>query len=198
MDLMQPKWFRQHDLEVGHGVWHAHDSGVRAALVLAIDNDGHYTMKHHVDNSTHKGVRRVSLCIESAFRNPTAADIASLAATDRPEHTALLMRRNADGRQYKLRASEGTLQPPDLADIPAQFRTLLPHFRRKVIPASDERVQQSDYTNMLAADGSPKPVESVKWQRKIGGIAKGKASGYTAATLRTSMYPCRPAGSNGR
>ena len=41
MDLMQPKWFRRHGLEVGHEVWHAHDSGVRAAVVLAIGNDGH-------------------------------------------------------------------------------------------------------------------------------------------------------------
>ena len=129
--------------------------------MLATGNDGHCTVKHHVDNSTHKGARRVSLCIESAFRNPTAADIASLAATDRPEYTALLMRRSADSRQCRLRATEGTLQPPDLA----QFQTLLPHFRRKVIPMSDGRVQQSEYTSMLAADGSPKPMEWVKWQR---------------------------------
>ena len=111
MDLMQPKRFRRHDLEVGwHEVWRAHNSGDRAAVVLAIDNDGHCTVQHHAaDDSTHKSVRRASLFIESAFKNPTAADIASLAATDRSEHTALLMRRNADGRQRRLRATEGTL-----------------------------------------------------------------------------------------
>ena len=95
MDLMQPKWFRRHDLEVGHEAWHASDDGVRAAVIVAIDNDGHYTVRHHKDDSTHKGVRRALLCIESAFDNPTAADIASLTTTDRPEDTALLMRRNA-------------------------------------------------------------------------------------------------------
>ena len=59
MDLMQPKWFRRHDLEEGHEAKHAYDDGVvRAAVILAIDNDGHYTVRHHADDSTHKGVRR--------------------------------------------------------------------------------------------------------------------------------------------
>ena len=182
MDLMQPKWFRRHDLEVGHEAWHAYDDGVRAAVILAIDNDGHYTVRHHADDSTHKGVRRALLCIESAFERPSAADIASLTTTDRPEDTALLMRRNAEGRRCRLRATENTLRPQDTADIPAQFWPLLPHFRRKVIPSSEERVQQSDYSNMLAADGSPKPVELVEWQRKMGDIAKGKAPGYSGNT----------------
>ena len=99
MGLMQPKWFRRRDLEVGHEAWHAHVSGVRAAVVLAIDNDGHCTVQHHAGDSTHKGVRRGLLCIEPAFECPTAADIANLTTTDRLEDTALLMRRNADGRQ---------------------------------------------------------------------------------------------------
>ena len=43
-------------------------------------------------------------------------------------------------------------------------------------------MQQSDYSNMLAADGSPKPVELVEWQRKMGDIAKGKAPGYSGNT----------------
>ena len=43
MDLMQPKWFRRHDLEVGHEAWHVGDDGVRAPVIMAIDNDGHYT-----------------------------------------------------------------------------------------------------------------------------------------------------------
>ena len=112
MVLMQPKWSRRHDLEVRHEAWHAHDSGVRAAVVLAIDNDGDCTVQHHADDSKHKGVRRALLCIESAaFENPTAADIANLATTDRPEDTALLMRRNADGRRCRLRATESTLRP---------------------------------------------------------------------------------------
>ena len=61
MDLMQPKWFRRHDLEVGHEAWHAHESGVRAIVILAIDNNGHYTVQHHAVDSTHKGVRRALL-----------------------------------------------------------------------------------------------------------------------------------------
>ena len=191
MDLMQPKWFRRHDLEVGHEAWHAHVSGLRAAVVLAIDNDGHYTVQHHADDSTHKGVRRDLLCIESAFECPTAADIANLTTTDRPEDTALLMRRNADGRRCKLHATESTLRPQDIADIPAQFWPLLPHFRRKTISASEERVQQSDYTNMLAVDGSPKPMEWVEWQRKMGDIAKGKAPGYSGNT--SNLYVSLPA-----
>ena len=138
MDLVQPKWFRRHDLEVGHEAWHAHDDGVREAVILAIGNDGNYTVRHHANDSTHKGVRRVLLCIESAFERPSAADIASLTTTDRPEYTALLMRRNADGQRCRLRATENTLRPQDTADIPAQFWPLLPHFRRKVIPASEE------------------------------------------------------------
>ena len=115
--------------------------------------------------------------------------MASLATGDCPEHTALLMRRNAEGRRFRLRATEGTLRPPDLVDIPTQFRTLLPHFRRKTTPASDERVQQADYTNMLAADGSPKPMDWVEWLRKMGDIVKGKAPGCSDNTpdLYTSL-----------
>ena len=151
-------------------------------MILAIDNDGRYTVRHHADDSTHKGTRRSLLCIESAFEHPSAADIANLTTADRPEDTALLMRRNADGRRRRLRATENTLRPQDTADIPAQFWPLLPHFRQKAIPASEERVQQSDYSNMLAADGSPKPMEWVEWQRKMGDIAKGKAPGYSGNT----------------
>ena len=154
-------------------------------------------MQNHVGDSTHTGVSRASLCIESAFRDPTAADIASLAAADCPEHTALLVRRNAEGRRRRLRATEGTLRPPDLVDIPTQFRTLLPHFRRKIIPTSDERVQQADYTNILAADGSPKPVDWVEWQRKMGDIDKGKAPGYSDNT-QTCINPYLLAGTSGR
>ena len=155
---------------------------VQVRAILAIDNDGHYTVRHHADDSTHKGAWRALLCIESAFERPSAADITSLTTTDRPEDTALLMRRNADGRRCRLRATKSTLRPQDTADIPAQFWPLLPHFRRKGIPSSEERVQQSDYSNMLAADGSPKPVELVEWQRKMGDIAKGKAPGYSGKT----------------
>ena len=49
-------------------------------------------------------------------------------------------------------ATENTLRPQNTADIPAQFWPLLPHFRRKAIPSSEERVQQSGYSNMLAAE----------------------------------------------
>ena len=35
---------------------------------------------------------------------------------------------------------------------------------------------------MLAADGSPKPMEWFEWQRKMGDIAKGKAPGYRGNT----------------
>ena len=192
MDLMQPKWFRRHDLEVGHEAWHASDGGVRAAVIVAIDNDGHYTVKHHADDSFHKGVHRAQLCIEAAFDSPTAADIASLTTTDHPEDTALLMRRNADGRRCRIRATENKLGPRDKSDIPAQFWPLLPHFRRKIIPSSEERVQQSDYSSMLTPDGSPKPVELVEWQRKMGDIAKGKAPGYSGNTpdLYASLPRC--------
>ena len=102
------------------------------------------------------------------------------------------MRRNAEGRRCRLRATENELRPQDTADTPAHFLPLLPHFRRKVIPASDERVQQSDYSNMLAADGSPKPVELVEWQRKMGDIAKEKAPGYSGNTpdLYASLPIC--------
>ena len=192
MDLMQPKWFRRHDLEVGHEAWHASDDGVRAAVIMAIDNDGHYTVRHHADDSTHKGVRRALLCIEAAFDNPTAADIAGLTTTDHPEDTALLMRRNAEGRRCRLRATESKLRPQDKADIPAQFWPLLPHFQRKVIPSSDERVQQSDYSSMLTPDGLPKPVQLVEWQRKMGDIAKGKAPGYSGNT--PDLYASLPIG----
>ena len=68
---------------MGQEAWNAYDDGVRAAVILAIDNDGHCTVRHHADDSTHKGVRRALLCIESAFEHPSAADIASLATTDR-------------------------------------------------------------------------------------------------------------------
>jgi len=121
MDLMQPKWFRRHDLEVEHEAWHAIDGGVRAAVIVAIDNDGHYTVKHHVDDSLHRNVSRARLCIAAAFDNPSAADIASLTTTDHPEDTALLMRRNADGRKCRIRATENKLGSQDKADIPTQF-----------------------------------------------------------------------------
>ena len=40
---------------------------------MAIDNDGHYTVRHHADDSIHKSVRRALLCIEAAFDNPPGA-----------------------------------------------------------------------------------------------------------------------------
>ena len=79
------------------------------------------------------------------------------------------------------------------AGIPAQFCPLLPHFRQKNIPASEERVQQSDYTSMLlAADGFPGQMEWAEWQRKMGDIAKGKAPGYSGNTpdLYESLPVC--------
>ena len=90
-----------------------------------------------------------------------------------------------------LRAPESTLRLQDIADIPAQFWPLLPHFRRKIIPESEGRVQQSDYTNMLVVDGSPKPMEWVEWQRKMGDIAKGNAPGYSGIT--PGLYASLPA-----
>ena len=53
-------------------------------------------------------------------------------------------------------------------------------------------MQQSDYTDMLAADGSPKPMEWIEWQRKMGDIAKGKAPGYSGNTPDGSLSNHRP------
>ena len=64
MDLMQPKWSRRHDLEVGHEAWRAYDDEVRAAVILAIDNDGHYTtVRHHADDSTRANFVRIFVLI---------------------------------------------------------------------------------------------------------------------------------------
>ena len=53
-----------------------------------------------------------------------------------PEDTAILFRRNEEGREFRRRATAGTLTPHDISRVPECFHDLLKHLASPVSKAT--------------------------------------------------------------
>ena len=136
MSSMQPKWFRKYGAMVCRTVWVTLGNQTRRGLVKKIDNDGHCALHYDGDEHTTSGVRRDAMCLEWQLersaaslnrgwkrrRGPTgeverpdmARHVESMAAPpDLPDDTALLFRRDAEGRACRMRAVLGRLAGDD-------------------------------------------------------------------------------------
>ena len=125
-----------------------HHHRVRRGLVRKFDNDGHCALQYGSDEHTTSGVRRGAMCLEWQLersaaalnrrwkrrRGPTgeterpemARHIESIAAPpDLPDDTALLFRRSAEGRAWRMRAVLGQLTGEYRSQAPPCFAILL-------------------------------------------------------------------------
>ena len=66
-----------------------------------------------------------------------------------------------------------------IAEIPEIFHPLLRHLQSPTSSLTGATVLPSDYTTMAQEDGTPNPVTFDDLRRKLGGIAKQKALGYS-------------------
>ena len=105
-----------------------------------------------------------------------------LAVTEpRPEDTAVLFRRNEEGREFRHRAVAGVLTPHDTRRVPECFHALLKHLASPISKTTDGLpVRCTDYEPMLDEDGAPRQFDFATIRRKLGSIAKQKAPGLSA------------------
>ena len=177
---MEPKWFRPHDIAEGHDVYTVTSDEVVQGTVVGIDNDGHYAIK------TNEGVTVVSkrddTCHTTVSRSTPSAQ--TVRATAKLRHgderdTVSLFSRTAEGRRTRQRAVRGALTPEEIAEIPEEFHSLLQHLQSPVSSLTGKTVEPADYVHMARADGTPNPITFNDLRRKLGGIAKQKAPGYS-------------------
>ena len=146
MGSMQPKWFLRYDVAAEHEVWFNDGVTARAGRVTAIDDDGRCTVVDDVGDQ-HEQLKHEQIChqwqLEETDRTdgPNAAGTATcrdgrrmaetverLAVTKpRPEDTAILFRRNEEGREFRRRAAAGELAPHDFSRMPECSHALLEH-----------------------------------------------------------------------
>ena len=203
MSTMQPKWFRKYYATEGRTVWVATGNRTRRGLVKKIDNNGHYTLQYDGDEHTTSGVRREAMCLEWQLersaaalngrwkrrRGPTgeterpemARHIESIATPpDLPDDTALLFRRNGEGRACRRRAVLGELTGDNRSQIPPCFARLLTHLERpRISRMAGKTVRESDYASMVDEGGVPRVIDMATVRRKLRGFAKQKAPGLT-------------------
>jgi hypothetical protein len=126
--------------------------------------------------------RRITTSADSTaddHADPAAGDRAASTADDRAASTA-------DNRADSIVDDRSDSTEDDRVDsTAADDRT------DSAEDSADSIAEQSDYTSMLAADGTPKPMEWVEWQRKMCDISKGKAPGYSGNT--PDLYAPLPA-----
>ena len=116
---MQPKWFRGYEVAAEHEVWFNDGETARPGRVTAIDNDGRYIVVDDAGDQ-HDQLKREQICHQwqleetDGIDSPGAAGTATcrggrraaetvdrLGATEpRPEDTAILLRRNGEGRSF--------------------------------------------------------------------------------------------------
>ena len=189
MSSMQPKWFRKYGVMEGRTVWVALGNRTRRGLVKKIDNDGHYTLQYDGDEHTTSGVRRDTMCLEWQLERSAAAlnrrwkrrcgptgeverpdmarHVESMAALpDLPDDTALLFRRDAEGRACRMRAVLGRLTGDDWSQPPPCFAALLGYLERPLSRMTGETVRESDYTTMVDDDGMPRIIGAQGRQRR--------------------------------
>ena len=73
----------------------------------------------------------------------------------------------------------GELTSETIAEIPGVFHPLLRHLQSPLSAETGATVLPSDYVTMAQVDGTPNPVTFDDLRRKLGGIAKQKAPGYS-------------------
>ena len=178
---MEPKWCRPHDVAEGHEVFAAVRGKVLRGTVTGIDNDGHYvvgTCEEEVIVCTRSDICHTTVP-QSAPSVQTVRDTAELRHGDE-RNTAKLFGRTAEGRRTRQRAVRGELTAEEIAEIPGIFHPLLlEHLQSPTSSLTGATVRPADYATMAQADGTPNPVIFDDLRRKLGGIAKQKAPGYS-------------------
>ena len=94
-------------------------------------------------------------------------------------HTVKLFSRSVEGRRTRQRALRGGLTPEEIAEVPENFHPLLRHLHSPLSAEMGATVLPSDYVMMAQVDGTPNPVTFDDLRRKLGGIGKQKAPGYS-------------------
>ena len=177
---MEPKWFRPHDMAEGHEVYAVDGVSVVKGTVTSIDNDGHYVVRLDEDESV--------TCVRSDICHVTVSTATPTAQTARKtaelrhgddRNTVNIFSRSAEGRRTRQRAARGELTPEEIAELPEVFYPLLRHLQSPLSAETGATVLPPDYITMAQADGTPNPVTFDDLRRKLGGIAKQKAPGYS-------------------
>ena len=96
-----------------------------------------------------------------------------------PEDTAILFRRNEEGREFRRRAVAGELAPHDTSRVPECFHALLGHLASPISKIAGLPVHCTDYESMIDEDGAPRQFDFATIRRKLGSIAKQKAPGLS-------------------
>ena len=98
---------------------------------------------------------------------------------DLSDDTALLFRRDGEGRACRRRAVPGELTGDDRLQISPCFAPLLTHLKRPISRTTGKTIRESDYASMVDEGGAPRPIDMATVRRKLRGIAKQKAPGLT-------------------
>jgi len=148
--------------------------------VTGIDNDGHYVVC--TDEGGAMVCVRSDICHTAVSQSAPSAqavrDTTELRHGD-DHDTVKLFSRSAEGRRTRQRAVRGELTPKEVAEIPEIFHPLLRHLQSPISSLTGVTVVPSDYATMAQVDGTPNPVTFDDLRRKLGGIAKQKAPGYS-------------------
>ena len=177
---MEPKWFRPHDVAEGHEVYAVDRDSVAKGAVTSIDNDGHYVVRLGADGSV--TCARSDVChVSVSTTTPTAQAVREAAELrhDDDRNMVTLFSRSAEGRRTRQRAVRGELTPEEVDEISAVFHPLLRHLQSPMSAETGATLLPSDYTTMARVDGTPNPVTFDDLRRKLGGIVKQKAPGYS-------------------
>ena len=112
---------------------------------------------------------------------PSVEEVMKLAAAAETgdSNTALMFRRSPEGAVCRQRAVTGTLTEGDKRELPKCFHKLLDHLESPTTELTGTKVKPADYANMLNERGETREIDLVILRRKLGGIAKGKAPGYS-------------------
>ena len=140
-----------------HEIWLSDGTTARPGPVTAIDDDGRCTVVDE-EGDKHEQLKREHICHQwqqleemddIIDDGPDAAGMATcchgrraaetverLAVTEpRPKDTAILFRRNEEGREFRRRAVAGELAPHDISSrVPECFYALLKHLASPTNP----------------------------------------------------------------
>ena len=112
-------------------------------------------------------------------------------AEPRPKDTAILFRRNEEGREFRRRAVAGEQAPHhDISRVPECFHALLKHLASPISKTTGLPVHCTDYESMIDEDGAPRQFDFATIRRKLGSIAKQKAPGLSGNG--PDLYACMP------
>ena len=176
---------------------------------MVIDDDGRYTVVDE-EGDKHEQLKREQTCHQWQLEEmddidgPDAAGMATccdgrraaetverLAATEpRPEDTAILFRRNEEGREFRHRAVAGELTPYDIRRAPECFHALLKHLASPIRKTTGLPAHCTEHESTIDEDGAPRQFDFATIRRKLGSIAKQKAPGLS--DNGPDLYACMP------